>query len=572
MKAQMKISCLLMIGALLLTISMGCAKTETSESTTESGSETEAETETGNPGSPSVTPTPAQTPSPTTTPSPSATPSPTPSATPSPIVTPTPTGGGSTSDRPANLIIENGVTMTAASSWRLSITSKNAYQMKISENNSCQGGVWEPFAAQKLWQPSLKNQIVHLSVVTRDFDEIQSGCGTTAILHDDLGPVISMTLDSNNTYLAGDSNELSYQVSDVGSGLNQMSCKLNQVLVSCQSAQGIQTFSVQQSGAYTFEISATDKLGNAAYKTVSWTVQDKYSRHSQSYQITSQNKVDILLITDNSGSMEYEQKSMANRMGTFISKLRGLDWKIGISTTDPQNVSTGDGRLLPMSGLASAYFITSAMNETTAQSVLGQTIQRKELGYSEEQGIYVTSRSIERSLNPNDKIHYGFYRPEAALAVVVISDEDESATGTRNKPENLIKQVQSSFGANKKFVFHSIITRPGDTQCRATEGYAYGYTYEKLSKLTGAGTTGGAIIGSVCEADYASQLSGIGTSIQDMKRTLDLECAPSAALESSIQISYEGKPYLERYLVQGAQLVFDLPLKAGKYDVNYLCP
>lgn len=564
MKAQIKFSCLLMIGALLLTLSMGCAKTETSESTTENSSDTE--TETGGPSTPTITPTP------TSTPSPSATPSPSPSATATPVVTPTPTGGGSTSGRPASLIIENGATLTAAGSWRLSITSKNAYQMKISENSSCQGGLWEPFAAQKLWQSTTKNQLVYLSVVTRDFDEIQSSCGTSSILHDDLGPVISMTLDSNNTYLAGDSNELSYHVSDVGSGLNQMSCKLNQVLVSCQSVQGIQTFSAQQTGAYTFEISATDKLGNAAHKTVSWTVQDKYSRHSQSYQITSQNKVDILLITDNSGSMEYEQKSMASRMGTFISKLRGLDWKIGISTTDPQNVSTGDGRLLPMSGLASTYFITSSMNETTAQTVLGQTIQRKELGYSEEQGIYVTSRSIERSLNPNDKIHYGFYRPEAALAVVVISDEDESATGTRNKPENLIKQVQSSFGANKKFVFHSIITRPGDTQCRATEGYAYGYTYERLSKLTGAGTTGGAIIGSVCEADYANQLSGIGTSIQDMKRTLDLKCAPGSALESSIQVSYEGKPYLERYLVQGSQLVFDLPLTAGKYDVNYLCP
>src|SRR5690606_34653408 len=95
-------------------------------------------------------------------------------------------------------------------------------------------------------------------------------------------------------------------------------------------------------------------------------------------------KVDVLIVIDNSGSMEYEQRNMAQRVRNFISILRGLDWQIGVTTTDPRNVTLGDGRLVPIHGTKNQYIFDSAMDEDQAQNLLGLTLQRPETGSGTE--------------------------------------------------------------------------------------------------------------------------------------------------------------------------------------------
>jgi len=272
------------------------------------------------------------------------------------------------------------------------------------------------------------------------------------------------------------------------------------------------------------------------------------------------------MVIDNSGSMEYEQKNMALRMSTLIDQLQGLQWKVGIITTDPRDITLGDGRLIQMQGMpAKTFSVDWTLDPKKAQQVIGNTLQRPETGSGSEQGIYTTYRAIERvdiQTSPNRT----FFRDDAALATVVISDEDESAVGVKNQPENLIKLVQFKW-PSKNFVYHSIITRPGDTICLGTNGYSYGYAYDKISRLTGAGTMGGAIIGSVCEADYGSQLKGIGDSVQQMVRTIVIQCDAVG----SIDIQKDGQTFNARYDRQGTRLVFENPLPVGKYTLKYFC-
>ena len=320
---------------------------------------------------------------------------------------------------------------------------------------------------------------------------------------------------------------------------------------------------------------------------------------SQDHVVNSGNKkVDILIVDDNSGSMRYEQKSMAKRMSSFLSQLKGLDWRVAITTTDPTHSIRGDGRLLEMKGLSGQYFITSQMDHNMAQKILGDTIQRSETGSSSEQGIYVSYRAVERAMSvgtntscrkPN---HYSrskrdiekynhclskeknsnkdFFRPEANFAVIVISDENESGKGVKNKPENLLKFVNTSF-PNKLFNFHSIVTRTGDKVCLNGEGASYGTIYENMSRLTGHGSTGGSIIGSVCEADYGSQLSGISASCQNMPKVIQLKCAPVGNANNSVRVQLNGNYYNGAYSVQGDRLVFTNYLPAGQYNLQYRC-
>ena len=60
-----------------------------------------------------------------------------------------------------------------------------------------------------------------------------------------------------------------------------------------------------------------------------------------------------------------------------------------------------------------------------------------------------------------------------------------------------------------------------DSACLGINGNeAYGKSYESLSALTGG------IIGSVCEANYGSQLSEMGKGVCDLTKSYSLECLP----------------------------------------------
>src|SRR5690606_12181526 len=108
-------------------------------------------------------------------------------------------------------------------------------------------------------------------------------------------------------------------------------------------------------------------------------------------------KVDVLVVIDNSGSMKTEQQNMKSRFSSFIDKLSGLNWQLGIITTDvTRDTELRDGRLIEMSGLNTRVLNTS-MNINTVKTAFGNTIQRSESGSGSEQGIRASYRAVERS-------------------------------------------------------------------------------------------------------------------------------------------------------------------------------
>jgi hypothetical protein len=445
--------------------------------------------------------------------------------------------------------------------------------MKISNDDHCGCGTWENYSETKAWTLGAENQTDTVSIQFRDYEGRYSACTTASILHDNKAPEIAVSLDGSNTYLSGQNSKLNLSVTDSGVGVQSVTCSLNNSPVSgCTLSSSTLVFSQQATGSYTFNVSATDKLGQSSAKQISWTVKSPYQEITQNYTIQSNNKVDILLVDDNSGSMEYEQQSMAKRMSTFLAQLSGLDWRIAITTTDPRDKFIwGGGQLLAMTGLPNQYYISSGMPLGQAKKALEDTIQRSEIGSSSEQGIFVTYRAIERSLDPKDNPNKQFFRNDANFATVVISDEDESDTQFKNIPENLLSFVKTTW-PSKNFAFHSIVTRSGDAKCKNSQGYAYGPTYEKMSKLTGAGMLGGSIIGSVCESDYGSQLKGIGDSVQAMQKVIPLKCAPIGAATSAVVVTLNGSNYTAPYTVQNDRLVFASNLPTGQYSLQYRCP
>lgn len=295
-------------------------------------------------------------------------------------------------------------------------------------------------------------------------------------------------------------------------------------------------------------------------------------------------KVDVLVVIDNSGSMSYEQGNMAGRFSSFLERLKGLDYQVGIVTTDVKTNRTSsyrkDGRLLPFAAFNNRYWIKSTDNAEDAKNAFADVIERSELGSGQEQGVKATYRALERSLDPNDN-NYGFFRPGAALSVILVTDSDETTSDStypgdvnyfteKNHPENLVNFVQKNF-SGKSFKFNSIIVRDNDANCLEfpnSENEAYGRNYQKLTNMTSG------ILGSVCESDYAGQLSVIGDSTAENVKVVTLDCDPvDSDKNGAVNLVVKDQNNVEQknFTLKGRVLSFDKPLSVGKYSFAYTC-
>lgn len=170
--------------------------------------------------------------------------------------------------------------------------------------------------------------------------------------------------------------------------------------------------------------------------------------------VAPNNKVDILIIDDNSVSMKNRHASLAARFPNFIQRLnsQGINYRIAIATTDntalpndpqinalPQYLKDHkNGALVPFLNpnktSSGRFFIDN--NTSNAQTLFANTIQRPESIYcaqhpeliemcmklisGDERGIYSAIKNAQSSQ---------FRRSDARLHVIVISDEDERSNG-----------------------------------------------------------------------------------------------------------------------------------------------
>lgn len=483
-----------------------------------------------------------------------------------------PTGeeGTLTTEPEFSFTINNGAPYALVDSLQLQFSTifTSFNRIKVSSNDSCTGGTFEPFVPFMTVSNFTKNSKVSYSVVFRDIDGITTNCFMASIIHDNKGPDILFSKYPMQALEQGQTGEIQFSVTDV-SPIAEVKCKLNTIERPCLAGSNLVTLSQMPEGSYTFTVDAKDIHGFTSTQSVQWQVVSRAKFLSQNVLIKEDKKVDVLIVIDNSGSMNYEQKNMASRVRNMLSILRGFDYRIAVTTTDPNATRKsssytyyGDGDLIPIHGQNGALWVDSTLDEQVAQNALGLTLQRPETGSGSEQGIRSTYRFIEKATTPGTALST-FFRDGANFATLVISDEDESANTEKNDPQKLLSLISTKFNNQKAFSFHSIITKPGDTVCYNGEGATYGNRYKTISDLTGG------VIGSVCEADYAAQVQGIATSIRDLIKQFTLTCAPLP--EYPITVYKDGVAYTAPFVIEGVNLKFAEALPAGNYKIDYAC-
>jgi hypothetical protein len=189
-------------------------------------------------------------------------------------------------------------------------------------------------------------------------------------------------------------------------------------------------------------------------KLPGFSVNDKTDAFVQSAIIND--KIDILFVVDNSGSMTEEQNNLAESFSDFIEGFsqRKLDFHIGVVSTDVTNntqywaatgshsngpyknfANKGPGSLLGYKtlGVINPRIITS--DTPNLIDVFKENVTLGVNGSGAEAGIYSVLFAFAEIMIGEGGWNEGFLRSEALLSVIFLSDEDESrgrGTGSAN--------------------------------------------------------------------------------------------------------------------------------------------
>jgi hypothetical protein len=266
-------------------------------------------------------------------------------------------------------------------------------------------------------------------------------------------------------------------------------------------------------------------------------------------------KVDILWIIDNSGSMAPKQQKVRTNFQAFMRKLAesAVDYHIGVVTTDTSN-PLESGRLQKKNATLSRPWIdrTCQLPACDPVALFGQISNVGTSGSGDEKGLLAASLALSAPLAVPGGFNAGFLRDDAALFVILLSDEEDSSCapgldtygggcGTPlvfGDPGYYSRWLDGlkGFGRRELVTIGAIVALqpaiaiPNSTRkgCKipelaATDPYAYGVhapRYVAVAEGTGGLAT------DICSSDYLPALTNLGFLATGAKTTFALSRRP----------------------------------------------
>ncbi|MFO0728614.1 MAG: choice-of-anchor D domain-containing protein [Myxococcota bacterium] len=234
-------------------------------------------------------------------------------------------------------------------------------------------------------------------------------------------------------------------------------------------------------------------------------------------------QADVLFVLDNSCSMDDEQASLGANFGSFLTYAQsaGVDYQIAVTTTDvespagafdPSGLRTpGPGRFVDQGG---GQIITPST--PNAAQVFQQNTTLGTYGSGHEQGLEGAYLALS---DPNiNGPNHGFLRVDAALAVIVVSDEEDQSPRTVAFYENFFRNIKG-FQNQSQFSFSAIVSPPANPNCSGG-GASAGNRYISIAQSTGG------VVESICTANWGQTLSNIGLNTFGLRGRFNLSAQP----------------------------------------------
>jgi hypothetical protein len=254
------------------------------------------------------------------------------------------------------------------------------------------------------------------------------------------------------------------------------------------------------------------------------------------------NKVDILWVIKNSGTMLVKQQLLATSFNSFISNFSnsGFDFQMGIVTADI--TGTGQGAILQ----GNPAILTQ--NTANLAAAFTTNVEVGDTGSFQQTSFDATLQGLGATLLNGSNA--GFIRSDAQLAVIYVSDSDEDySTNTTTNVYNFLNTLKPPIydevtKTNKPaFTISGVIADDTRTDFELAECtlngvpyYENGLKFETLINQTGGSEA------QICNSDFASGLTNISTTIVEAITSIPLGRVPNV---STIVVAFNGTPVAE---------------------------
>lgn len=247
------------------------------------------------------------------------------------------------------------------------------------------------------------------------------------------------------------------------------------------------------------------------------------------------NKVDLLFVIDNSGTMMPRQTKLAASLSAFANVFvsKGFDYHIAVVTTDPlADNGAFQGSPKVITNTTPSFLTTFSNNVKVGDS-----------GSGDERPLdaMITSLSDPALLSTNG----GFLRADAHLAIIAISDEDQDdvmISGTPNTVNEVISFLDGikpqkfdvlSRTYKKNYTVSAVVVEDvADSEC-----VSLGAGYDKGAKLMALANLTSGSVASICKTDFSPGLSQISQRIAEAITEIPLGTVPNV---STIRVSFNG--------------------------------
>jgi len=281
--------------------------------------------------------------------------------------------------------------------------------------------------------------------------------------------------------------------------------------------------------------------------------------YEESFSQTQFNKVDVLWVVDNSGSMTDVVSQLRTNFEIFIDGFidLGLDYKMASITTDMAD-PTHQGRI-------QGSVITSAMSKPDAIAEFLSQVDVGDQGSADEQGFAAVKAALSAPLINNE--NSGFLRSDAALSIIFVSDENDYSS--INTPDflNFLSGVQPDASLLRINGFVGVSSNFDLTGCTVD---APGEKYIDAIFATGGFSM------DICTTDITGALSDIASSTAGL--TVNFSLSQEPVTLSSITVTVDGNVVPQdlfdgwTYVSDSRTIVFHgdgIPQMGSSIEVSY---
>ncbi len=306
----------------------------------------------------------------------------------------------------------------------------------------------------------------------------------------------------------------------------------------------------------------------------------KNSKYTQS--------LDILFVVNSSPSMNVERVFVAKGVDSFIQSLPSdMDYRMGVMLAHG-STSRYSGKLWSRALLPTVLDSQKMkLSEIRVQMILKMNLIAFDPDTDGgEAGLYSFSKGLDSASLEQSRAQ-GFFRKDAALAVIFVSNENDLCASfpkgvtllpplskvelrARQRdcsgitPENVLGKIKAVQG-ERPFIVGAIVFNNPDTVIRINEN-RYGYGYMDLVKLSGGVSV------DLARWDYASGLREIGELVAEkLELQRDFVLTKQNVDPSSIQVWVDGASSSFSYHAEKNQVHIPNPGRSGSKIKIYYC-